>query len=135
MVMTVLLTLTSMFDSLTDSTPRISYTTKLDNWMVICIIFVVFVLAELVIVLYLSNRPSREHLKVKPIKVTPKKAFILDGSRIDLQEDKRTTTTRLCCAFCSNVESADALDNITQILFFLALAIYNVYYWSDLLTS
>ena len=46
--MTTLLTLAGMFGSLSSFTPQISYTTKLDNWMVTSMIFVFITLLELV---------------------------------------------------------------------------------------
>ena len=61
MSMTTLLTLASMFGGLVDVTPPISYTTKLDVWMIACIISVFGALAEFTTVIflkyYLQNLP------------------------------------------------------------------------------
>ena len=61
MSMTTLLTLASMFAGLVDVTPPISYTTKLDTWMITCIVFVFATLAEFTVVIvlkyYLHNLP------------------------------------------------------------------------------
>ena len=54
MSMTTLLTLSTMFNSLTTVTPPISYTTKLDKWMVFCIIFVFATLLEFTVVIFLK---------------------------------------------------------------------------------
>ena len=54
MAMTTLLTLASMFGSLTSITPPISYTTRLDIWMISCIVFVFATLAEFTIVIFLK---------------------------------------------------------------------------------
>ena len=54
MSMTTLLTLASMFGSLSTITPPISYTTKLDVWMVGCIIFVFATLFEFTVVIFLT---------------------------------------------------------------------------------
>ncbi len=54
MGMTTLLTLASMFGSLSSITPAISYTTKLDVWMVGCIVFVFATLAEFTVVIFLK---------------------------------------------------------------------------------
>ena len=54
MAMTTLLTLSSTFASLSSVTPPISYTTRLDIWMVTCIIFVFFTLAEFTLVIFLK---------------------------------------------------------------------------------
>ena len=54
MGMTTLLTLASMFGSLTSVTPPISYHTKLDIWMVACIVFVFGTLAEFTLVIMLK---------------------------------------------------------------------------------
>ena len=61
MSMTTLLTLSSMFSALSNITPPISYTSKLDIWMVACITFVFGTLFEFTIVIflkyYLNNLP------------------------------------------------------------------------------
>ena len=54
MSMTTLLTLSAMFGSLTSITPPISYTTKMDVWMVGCIIFVFSTLFEFTVVIFLK---------------------------------------------------------------------------------
>ncbi|TRY76219.1 hypothetical protein TCAL_03829 [Tigriopus californicus] len=54
MSMTTLLTLASMFGSLSTVTPPISYTTKLDVWMVGCIVFVFATLFEFTVVIFLK---------------------------------------------------------------------------------
>ena len=46
--MTTLLTLTGMLGNLSASTPQISYTTKMDTWMVASMVFVFSTLLELV---------------------------------------------------------------------------------------
>ena len=51
MGMTALLTLASMFGSLSSITPPISYTTRLDIWMVACIVFVFATLFQFTIVI------------------------------------------------------------------------------------
>ena len=73
MGMTTLLTLSSSFASLATVTPPISYTTRLDIWMVTCIVFVFLTMAEftLVIILkyYLVNHMPLfcfQHLLRKP---------------------------------------------------------------------
>ena len=61
MSMTTLLTLASMFAGLVTVTPPISYTTKLDIWMITCVVFVFGTLAEFTVVIvlkyYLHNLP------------------------------------------------------------------------------
>ena len=54
MAMTTLLTLASMFGSLTNITPPISYHTRLDIWMISCIVFVFMTLAEFTLVIFLK---------------------------------------------------------------------------------
>ena len=54
MSMTTLLTLSTMFNSLTQVTPPISYTTKLDIWMLYCILFVFCTLFEFTVVIFLK---------------------------------------------------------------------------------
>ena len=52
--MTTLLTLSSSFASLATVTPPISYTTRLDIWMVTCIVFVFLTMAEFTLVIILK---------------------------------------------------------------------------------
>ena len=54
MGMTTLLTLSSSFASLSTVTPPISYTTRLDVWMVTCIVFVFLTIAEFTLVIILK---------------------------------------------------------------------------------
>ena len=89
MSMTTLLTLASMFAALVDVTPPISYTTKLDTWMITCIVFVFGTLAEftLVIVLkyYLNNLP--------PISLPSRTSKPSTPSASTLKIDDATVTT------------------------------------------
>ena len=126
MVMTVLLTLTSMFGSLSDFTPRISYTTKLDNWILTCIVFVVIVLVELIIALYLNSKTSRNKSNIVS-------AFTLADKSARQQKDDDASPNVRCFSPWQNF-SAETLDSITQVCFFFTLSIYNAYYWTDLLT-
>ena len=61
--MLTLLTLAGMFGSLSSSTPQISYTTKMDTWMLASVIFVFITLLELVTVLvykmYLNDQSKK----------------------------------------------------------------------------
>ena len=54
MGMTTLLTLYTSFASLSTVTPPISYTTRLDVWMVTCIVFVFLTMAEFTLVIILK---------------------------------------------------------------------------------
>ena len=54
MGMTTMLTLASIFGSLTNVTPPISYHTRLDIWMIACIVFVFGTLAEFTLVIFLK---------------------------------------------------------------------------------
>ena len=62
--MLTLLTLAGMFGSLSSSTPQISYTTKMDTWIMASVIFVFITLLELVAVLvykmYLNDQKREE---------------------------------------------------------------------------
>ena len=73
MGMTTLLTLSSSFAALSTVTPPISYTTRLDVWMVTCIVFVFLTMAEFTLVIILKyylvdHMPTFcfEHLLRKP---------------------------------------------------------------------
>ncbi|CAL8127377.1 unnamed protein product [Orchesella dallaii] len=54
--MTTLLTLTSMFASVRESTPIVSYVKAIDTWMVFCIFFVFLTLLEFSIFVWLRGR-------------------------------------------------------------------------------
>ena len=54
MGMTTMLTLASIFGSLTNVTPPISYHTRLDIWMISCLVFVFGTLAEFTLVIILK---------------------------------------------------------------------------------
>ena len=108
MVMTVLLTMTAMYGSLAIFTPQISYTTKMDNWMLACIIFVLTPLIELVAALSLKHSSSDQ-----PSKVTPKRNF----------RNKPSPD-----------EKARKLDRFSLVAFVVAFSIFNVVYWVELLS-
>ena len=61
--MLTLLTLVGMFGALSSSTPKISYTTKMDTWMVTSVVFVFATLLELVAVLVYKNIYCNNHNK------------------------------------------------------------------------
>ena len=73
MSMTTMLTLSAMFGSLTSITPPISYTTRLDQWMIACIVFVFATLMEFTTVIFLKY-----YLQYLPIYQLPK---FLTGDR------------------------------------------------------
>jgi hypothetical protein len=78
MGMTTLLTLAAMFSAIATTTPRVSYSSKLDIWMVFCVIFVFGTLMEFSLLIFLQKQvfgpkvilPSWKHLLCKP-KHTP----------------------------------------------------------------
>lgn len=78
MGMTTLLTLAAMFSAIATTTPRVSYSSKLDIWMVFCVIFVFGTLMEFSLLIFLQKQvfgpkvilPSWKHLLCKP-KNTP----------------------------------------------------------------
>ena len=61
--MLTLLTLVGMFGNLSSSTPKISYTTKMDTWMLMSVIFVFTTLLELVAALIYKNMILNNHNK------------------------------------------------------------------------
>ena len=63
--MLTLLTLVGMFGTLSSSTPKISYTTKMDTWMVTSVIFVFTTLLELVAALVYKNLHLKNQNKNK----------------------------------------------------------------------
>ena len=78
--MTTMLTLSAMFGSLTSITPPISYTTRLDIWMIACIVFVFATLMEFTTVIFLKY-----YLQYLPIYQLPK---FLSGDRSSAKDEK-----------------------------------------------
>ena len=56
MGMTTLLTLAAMFSAIATTTPRVSYSSKLDIWMVFCVIFVFGTLMEFSLLIFLQKQ-------------------------------------------------------------------------------
>lgn len=59
MVMMTLLTLMAMFSGVRQSTPKVSYVSMLDIWMVMCIFFIFLVLIEFAIVTTLIRKHDK----------------------------------------------------------------------------
>lgn len=59
MVMMTLLTLMAMFSGIRQSTPKVSYVSMLDIWMVMCIFFIFLVLIEFAVVTSLIRRHQK----------------------------------------------------------------------------
>ena len=123
MVMTSLLTLTAMFGSLSILTPQISYTAKLDNWMVICIIFVFSPLIELICALSLKNLNQEDTNWNHGNRVSPN-----GKSRMEPPE------WNFLCDSKFNI-SAKNVDNISLFCYFFSFSVVNAFYWSDLLSK
>ena len=72
--MTTLLTLAAMFSAIATTTPRVSYSSKLDIWMVFCVIFVFGTLMEFSLLIFLQKQvfgpkvilPSWKNLLCRP---------------------------------------------------------------------
>jgi len=74
MVMMTLLTLMAMFSGIRQSTPKVSYVSMLDIWMVTCIFFIFVTLLEFAIVTSLirwKNKPKAEKVETLGIIVLP----------------------------------------------------------------
>ena len=132
MVMTALLTLITMFGALSVFTPQISYTTKLDNWMVTCILFVFSALIETVITLLLNKISGPDKNKLTPTSnVHVKKVMALDGSRVVNNETKPSEVPK-----CQKLYLlTGAIDTIFLIIFLSLFSLFNAVYWSDLLST
>jgi len=61
MVMMTLLTLMAMFSGIRQSTPKVSYVSMLDIWMVMCIFFIFLVLIEFAVVTSLIRRHQKSN--------------------------------------------------------------------------
>ena len=127
MGMTTLLTLSSSFASLATVTPPISYTTRLDIWMVTCIVFVFLTMAEftLVIILkyYLVNHIPTfcfQHLvrkpqeNISPPAETAETNFIEEFLEKNVEKASNTSTIELneYCDKQTRTITTDAISTI-----------------------
>ena len=141
MAMTALLTMTAMYGSLNEFTPRISYTTKMDNWMIACIIFVLIPLIELVLVLSLpvsdnktafQKRAASSFRVINPNVVGSGPAEISDKRWM---EDVGARNWKLEL-YCKKWKfSQTMLDKYSLVVFFLTFTIFNYIYWAELWTD
>lgn len=124
MVMTAFLTLAAMFGSVSTFTPRISYTTKLDNWMVTCIIFVFFALMELVFVVLMKDVKSEKLQKPKP------RNKVLGFVDIDSSHGHHTPEG---VTKCNTFVKIASYDNAFLTIFLVSFFIFNLVYWVELI--
>ena len=131
MVMTALLTLITMFGALSVFTPQISYTTKLDNWIVTCILFVFSALIETVVTLLLNKISGSDKNKLTPTSnVHVKNVKAIDGSRT-VNDTKLSEVPK-----CQKLYLlTGAIDTIFLIIFLSLFSLFNAVYWSDLLST
>ena len=106
MSMTSLLTLASMFNSLTYVTPPISYITKMDVWMVACITTVFTILLEFTIVIIIRTTHEKSRVEADD----QAKSGLLTSKAVAIVE--RTGTAAV----------------------FVAFAVFNMFYWADIYT-
>ena len=139
--MTALLTMTAMYGSLNEFTPRISYTTKMDNWMIACIIFVLIPLIELVLVLSLpvsdnktafQKRAASSFRVINPNVVGSGPAEISDKRWME-DVGAGSGKLELCCKKWRF--SQTMLDKCSLVVFFLTFTIFNSIYWAELWTD
>merc|ERR1719510_1259210 len=81
MVMMTLLTLMAMFSGVRQSTPKVSYVSMLDIWMLVCIIFIFLVLIEFAVVTSLlrnNEKPTAQLVENMAIIVIPALFFIFN---------------------------------------------------------
>ena len=130
--MTALLTISSMFGSITTVTPPVSYTTKLDFWMVMCITCVFCTLLEFTVVIfvkyYIISKVPREKTLAKKrsvSSVTPFKKVVGEirektfrETREELEEKARVLVRKI--------------DKVAIVLFLIAFVLFNVIYWTDI---
>lgn len=117
--MTALLTLAGMFGNLSSFTPQISYTTKMDNWMVVSMIFVFSTLLELVVALVYKVYIT-DHLNKKD----SSKVWAINSSH---QSHQNLPTKEL------NAEEIDKkllfAEKCLTVFYFSVFVIYCLAYW------
>ncbi|XP_068207796.1 gamma-aminobutyric acid receptor subunit pi-like [Palaemon carinicauda] len=65
LTITTLLTMVSMFASVRQESPKVSYAKAVDQWMIMCIIFVFMVLLEFTVALYVFEKATKAKEKAK----------------------------------------------------------------------
>ena len=112
--MLTLLTLVGMFGSLSSSTPQISYTTKMDTWMVASVIFVFTTLLELVTVLVYKMNLNDQN---KTREATNQNAW---KRKTDKSQDKPDITEGKMLVFA---------ERCFVTVYFAAFIIFCIHYW------
>ena len=133
--MTALLTLGGMFGSLSSFTPQISYTTMLDNWMVVCILFVFATLLELVFAvtykLFLAGAQSPMDQQLSKVKQLW--AFARDKSETAANAGEKAREPTVPTP--DDIEKRMALvEKLITFLFFAAFVIYCLVYWLNIIS-
>ena len=132
--MTALLTMTAMYGSLNEFTPRISYTTKMDNWMIACIVFVLIPLIELVLVLSLpaSENKTASASSFRVINPNVWGSGPPETSDKKRMEDVGARSWKLKLFWIKWKLSQTMLDKCSLMVFFLTFTIFNCIYWAEL---
>ena len=122
MGMTALLTISSMFGSINSQTPPVSYTTKLDVWMVACITFLFGALVEFTVVVYVklylyAPSPSRA-AKIIPV-ISRDRMAVGTKTVVDAEEIGRRLSR--------------TIDKVSLVVSFFAFFVFNVAYWADII--
>ena len=119
--MLTLLALAGMFGSLSSSTPKISYTTKMDTWMLASMIFVFLTLLELVAALvykmYLSDY-NKNRKNVSNINDSPKVWAIIPKDNNHDTATKQDIDKKLAFA-----------ENCFALVYFSVVVIFYIQYW------
>ena len=122
MGMTALLTISTMFGTVTSQMPPVSYTTKLDIWMVGCIAFLFGALVEFTAVVFIKlyvyapvPKPVGKKSQVTP----PEKELATTKNHSNIQEKGKRLARRI--------------DKASLVGFFAAFFAFNLVYWTDII--
>lgn len=124
MGMTALLTISTMFGTITSQTPPVSYTTKLDIWMVGCITFLFGALVEFTAVVL-----------IKLYIYAPVPKPIQTETRIPIAEEKNASANHPSSIEDMGKRLARSIDKASLVGFFVTFLAFNVVYWTDIVSG
>ncbi|XP_070543004.1 glycine receptor subunit alpha-1-like isoform X1 [Ptychodera flava] len=145
---TIVLTVTTQAISVHSILPKVSYITAIDIWMLACLMFVVASLLEYALVHHrISLEEYHEGSIIKALRklITSSRTSSSSSRRLDPSHTELQTLNSVTPSVDTDIERQDSMksrrprgvniDRCSRILFPTAYMLFNVIYWSSLLTE